>query len=221
MPINKPFRFFDRLTREIIPGVTVVTYNNEGYEVDRGISNSKGVAHTTSESDHKVVFSYPGKKTIHQRYGSAATKQYMDDDPNYVDLPEETTSEPTDSADTTNTVNTMKKNFIVVDDLGKPISGVHVYTSQTNGTITDTNGKATITVKPEDSIIFSHISFEAQQHQVENVPGTIVLGTNINNMDEVVVTAPKKKTSWWKPAGVGLALMLLITAGNKPKKIKL
>lgn len=227
MAINKPFKFFDRATGDVIKGVTVVTYDLKGFEVDRGVSNSVGVAHTTSDVDDRVVFSYPGKKTITQRYGSAYTKQYMVNNPDYVAAqPENTISTPdasdtNNSSETTNTVNIMTKQFIVKDEFGSPISGAHVYTSSTNGTITDTSGKATLNVQAGDSIIFSHLSYKAQQYPVSNVPGTITLSTNVNAMDEVVITAPKKKTNWFKPVGVGLAFMLLISMGNKPKKATL
>ena len=204
MPINKPFRFFDRATGTVIPGVTVITYDNQGNEVDRGISNSKGVAHTTSEIDHKVRFSFPGKKTITRNYGSAATKVYMDIDPNY---------EP-------HSENTMTKNFTVVDKNGTPVSGVHIFTNSSNVTVSDIDGKATLSANAGDKITFSHLSYTGQQHAVENVPSRIVLQPGVNQLPEVVIS-PKKKINWWKPAGVLTAFIMLISMGDKPKKIKL
>ena len=202
MAINKPFRFYDS-SGNTITGVLAVTYNSQGNEVSRGTSNSKGVAHTTSEPKDKVRFSYPGKKTITRIYGSAPTKVYMSDDPNYVEQNE----------------NTMTKNFTVVDQQGVPISGVHVFTSNSNVTVTDIDGKATLSASAGDKITFSHLSYTGQQHPVENVPSKVVLQPGVNQLPEVVIT-PKKKMNWLKPVGVGLAFMLLITAG-KPKKATL
>ena len=55
----------------------------------------------------------------------------MSDDPNYVEQNE----------------NTMTKNFTVVDQQGVPISGVHVFTSNSNVTVTDIDGNAYATLK--------------------------------------------------------------------------
>lgn len=82
---------------------------------------------------------------------------------------------------------TMKVSGIVQDDKNASLPGVSVVEKGTvNGTVTDIDGKFTITVKPGSAIVFSSIGFvTVEQVAVENM--TVTLKEDTRLLDEVVV----------------------------------
>ncbi|MBE0667152.1 MAG: TonB-dependent receptor plug domain-containing protein, partial [Bacteroidales bacterium] len=80
---------------------------------------------------------------------------------------------------------------VTSSDDGLPLAGVTVLQkATTNGVITDTNGKYSISVPGNATIVFSFLGMQTQEIQVpENRIINLVLSPSTTMMDEIVVTA--------------------------------
>ena len=82
----------------------------------------------------------------------------------------------------------------VVDDTGEPLIGATVLKKgSTVGTITDLNGGYSIAADVGDALVFSYVGYTTQEIVVTNTTMDVVLGTNANVMDEVVVVGYGKQ----------------------------
>lgn len=115
----------------------------------------------------------------------------------------------------------------VVDEFGYPVSGAHIYFSSTNGTSTNNDGTAALSGDPFSTVIVSYIGKTTEQYTFQNVPQTVVLYEEFSSLDEVVITAPKKKkeTPNYVFPALGAAALLLVLmslrSGPAPKEITL
>lgn len=101
----------------------------------------------------------------------------------------------------------------------QPIEGVNIY-SATNpeiGTATDQNGNYTLTVSGNADLVFSHLTYENETINVNQVPSVMYLAPKTESLDEVVITAPKK-TNWLMYAGIGLIGLAIIYNMSKSNK---
>lgn len=78
---------------------------------------------------------------------------------------------------------------IVVDATGEPLIGVNVSVKGTTiGIITDIDGKYTLEVPTNATLVFSYIGYRTQEHSVGNQTTiNITLQEDTQNIDEVVV----------------------------------
>ena len=111
---------------------------------------------------------------------------------------------------------------VVVDQYGDPVMGAHVAVSDSEGAVTDVNGRFSFpNILPLTPLTISHLS-----HQDITVPAMnnmqIKLDPGIIELDEVVVTAHKNKPFPWKwvGLGVGTATLIGIIAAIKNKPVK-
>lgn len=79
----------------------------------------------------------------------------------------------------------------VLDEAGEPVIGASVFEEGTkNGTVTDMDGKFTLSVKPNSKLIVSYIGFTSQTISVGTGGNVrVTLKAEENNLNEVVVTA--------------------------------
>ena len=78
----------------------------------------------------------------------------------------------------------------VVDAKGEPLIGVSILeTGTTNGTITDFDGKFTLSVSENAKLELSYIGYKSQQLTAKADLGVITLSEDTEVLDEVVVTA--------------------------------
>lgn len=84
---------------------------------------------------------------------------------------------------------TITVNGTVVDPAGNPIPGVNVYVSgTTTGTITDIMGKYSLSVAPDQKLVFSFIGYTNQTVSVDNRSAIdVVLKEDLMQVGEVVV----------------------------------
>lgn len=77
----------------------------------------------------------------------------------------------------------------VTDTEGKPIEGVTVTIKGTAGNvITDANGKYKVMATPEETIVFTHVSFVIKEVKVANHPSVnVTLSHEDSKMDEIIV----------------------------------
>jgi len=77
----------------------------------------------------------------------------------------------------------------VLDDLGEGLPGATVKEkgNETNGTLTNMDGKFTLTVKRGATLVFSFMGFETQE-QVAKDGMTVTMGETASEMNELVVT---------------------------------
>ena len=88
---------------------------------------------------------------------------------------------------------TQSQNIIVVDSTNhKPIPFVNVYFSKNNGTFTNENGVFNLNNRKQDTIKFSHISYNEYEIIASNIRDTIILSPNSIILKEVLVSNGKK-----------------------------
>jgi TonB-linked SusC/RagA family outer membrane protein len=79
---------------------------------------------------------------------------------------------------------------VVRDEGGLPMAGVSVSVQESAlGTITDADGKFSLSAPADATLVFSFIGFVAEKRQATASPLQIVLKENVLEMNEVVVTA--------------------------------
>lgn len=78
---------------------------------------------------------------------------------------------------------------VVLDETDMTLIGVNVMEKgTTNGTITDFDGKFTLSVKDTKAVlVFSYVGYTTQEHQAKTSPMRIVMGEDSKALDEVVV----------------------------------
>ncbi len=82
----------------------------------------------------------------------------------------------------------LKISGVVTDIAGEPLIGATVMAKGSNGTITDLDGKYTLTVSPKGEITVSYVGYETQKIKVEGRSViNVVLQENTEVLDEVVV----------------------------------
>ena len=88
---------------------------------------------------------------------------------------------------------------VVSDSYGNPIPGVNILqeTQKNNGTITDFDGKFTISINDESMLIFSYVGFITQKVESKNSNLEVTLEEDLLGLDEVTVVAygTQKKAS--------------------------
>lgn len=114
---------------------------------------------------------------------------------------------------------------IVTDALGEPLIGVTVMLKgATQGTVTDANGKFSITTKPGDILIVSYIGYNSQEVKLKDMkPLRIALSEDIELLDEVVVIgygSVSKKELTSAVSHVSSKDMLKIGNGNPAMQIQ-
>jgi len=85
---------------------------------------------------------------------------------------------------------------MVMDEVGQPLSGAHVYkpSHRESGTVTDASGFFSIPVNPGDSIMISHISYNAHRIIVtgtilrEKAPYPVILSARQRTLEQVEIT---------------------------------
>lgn len=80
----------------------------------------------------------------------------------------------------------------VTDVSGEPLIGATIRekNNETNGAISDVNGKYSITINPNAIIVISYLGMETQEIKLDGKTTVdIILGDNSKGLDEVVVTA--------------------------------
>ncbi len=88
---------------------------------------------------------------------------------------------------------TQSQNIIVVDSTNhQPIPFVNVYFSKNNGTFTNENGVFNLNNRKQDTIKFSHISYNEYEIIASNIRDTIILSPNSIILKEVLVSNGKK-----------------------------
>ena len=80
---------------------------------------------------------------------------------------------------------------MVVDQDGEPIIGASVFEDGTkNGTVTDVEGKFTLSVKPGATLTISYIGYTSKTVKADSrAAQRVVLSSSENDLNEVVVTA--------------------------------
>jgi len=122
------------------------------------------------------------------------------------------------------------KSFKIIDAKTKePLFGANVYvTNNTSiGTISDFDGKVTLTTpNASDNITISYLGYKPQKYPLSSIPSTVNLVAEVGQLDEVVITVKKDKpeNTWVKPAlllGLGLlVLSSLLDSGEEAPPIK-
>ncbi|MCB0840095.1 MAG: TonB-dependent receptor plug domain-containing protein, partial [Bacteroidetes bacterium] len=79
---------------------------------------------------------------------------------------------------------------VVISEQGDPLVGVTVSVKNaTTGTFTNERGYYSLSVAPGDVLVFSHVSYKAQEHEVgDRTVLDIILREEIKSLQEVVVT---------------------------------
>lgn len=118
---------------------------------------------------------------------------------------------------------TLSKTVTVTDLEGNLLPNAHVVNSSNgDATITDGNGKATITATSVDDIIsISHVGGDVEQFSFGNLPENISIVPN--SLDEVIITSSDKSQAWLGYLPLAIAGLLVIPSffGKKPVKVKL
>jgi TonB-dependent SusC/RagA subfamily outer membrane receptor len=83
---------------------------------------------------------------------------------------------------------------IVTDSQGQALPGVNVYEKQTKkGTVTDANGRYSITLQDDAILMFSYIGYSTKEISVNNKTVlNITLASESNDLDDVVVIGYQK-----------------------------
>lgn len=83
---------------------------------------------------------------------------------------------------------------IVTDSQGQALPGVNVYEKQTKkGTVTDANGRYSITIQDNANLMFSYIGYSTKEVPVNNKTVlNITLASESNDLDDVVVIGYQK-----------------------------
>lgn len=116
----------------------------------------------------------------------------------------------------------------VMDEFGYPISNAHVFTSEKNGSITNSNGYASLTGNAYDLVTVSYVGKKPLQYTLQNTPREVVLFESFESLDEVTIVGPKKPPikpdpalpKYLIPAIGGLALLAILMSSNGPDPLK-
>ncbi|MDB0612644.1 carboxypeptidase-like regulatory domain-containing protein [Tenacibaculum maritimum] len=121
-------------------------------------------------------------------------------------------------------------NKTIVDELGVPLPGVHITNKNTKKTltITDIDGNYEVRVSSSDVLEFTHVSYITTTYQANEIPNSIKLVPQTNNLEEVVVTGTSNETkNKKKKTALVLTAITLVVGGimifskPKPKKVVL
>lgn len=122
-------------------------------------------------------------------------------------------------------INTLKKNIKVVDTFNTPLAWANVLTAQGKGTITDDEGNAVVeALTGNQQIVISFMGFKSKTMPFNQLPGKVILEPDVNELDPVIITAPKKKesTSWATYAGLAIGaigLFATLNGNDEPQKV--
>ncbi|MEP0266571.1 hypothetical protein [Dokdonia sp.] len=132
----------------------------------------------------------------------------------------------------------LKKDIIVLDEFGHPLPNVNILFSNGQGTITDSNGRATVkAVFITQILTFSHIGFGTESIAFKDIEPVVTLISETTSLDEVIIIATKPKpkptpppkskpkSQWWiypVLAVAALGIIKVATPKKSPKrKIKM
>ncbi|MDR2968308.1 MAG: carboxypeptidase-like regulatory domain-containing protein, partial [Tannerellaceae bacterium] len=78
---------------------------------------------------------------------------------------------------------------IVTDESGEPVIGANIVEKgTTNGTITDMDGRFTLSIEPKALLVISYIGYITQEVEVgDQITLSVALGEDSQSLDEVVV----------------------------------
>ena len=88
---------------------------------------------------------------------------------------------------------------IVKDASGYPIPNAHIWSvDKTKGTATDEKGRFSIWISLSERIQVTHLGYKSRSifPKITSI-NQIVLEEDLEQLDEVVLTASKKKSYWW------------------------
>ncbi|MFD2827175.1 carboxypeptidase-like regulatory domain-containing protein [Leeuwenhoekiella polynyae] len=119
----------------------------------------------------------------------------------------------------------MQKRIKIIDSFGDPLPWANIVTAQGKGTISDDEGFATVEASTgNQQITISFIGFQTRTMTFNNLPDRVILEPDVNQLDPVVITAPKKKekTDWatYASIGIGVISILIALSGNdEPQEV--
>ncbi len=119
----------------------------------------------------------------------------------------------------------MQKRIRVIDSFGVPLAWANVLTAQGKGTTTDDEGYATVEAASNNQqITISYMGFQSRTMTFGNLPNQVILEPDVNQLDAVVVTAPKKKenTDWATYASIGigvLSILIALSGNDEPQEV--
>jgi TonB-dependent starch-binding outer membrane protein SusC len=113
----------------------------------------------------------------------------------------------------------------IIDETGSPIPGVSILEKGTsNGTTTDTNGKYTISVGPNATLIFSFIGYASQEASAAGrTTLDVTLQPDVTSLEEVVVTGystENRKDITGAVSTVKTAQLVAVPSGNVEQQLQ-
>ncbi len=109
----------------------------------------------------------------------------------------------------------------IIDELGNPLPGAHIVASGNNGTTSDFNGFFQLEANELDTLKISFLGFSSKVYKALNMPRTIQLDANNNQLPEVVIHSKRSKEPFYKAVGFKIALATIFLGGlllGNPKK---
>lgn len=119
----------------------------------------------------------------------------------------------------------MQKRIRVIDSFGVPLAWANVLTAQGKGTTTDDEGYATVEAASNNQqITISYMGFQSRTITFGNLSNEVILEPDVNQLPEVVVTAPKKEknNNWATYAGLAIGvigLLVSLSGNDEPQKV--
>lgn len=133
--------------------------------------------------------------------------------------------EPQPAPIQTTTAVESSKTITVLDELGTPMQGAHVYFSENNGEVADSNGTVELaTANTGANVTVSFMGFETQTFPFNAIPSVIKMVPEGSELPEVILDVAKKKSMVPMVMGgslVALLLVLALSGKKKPKKVTL
>lgn len=131
--------------------------------------------------------------------------------------------------------------YILDEFTNEPVANVNVFvvtsivptsvtTLYANGTSSNQYGKFTLpyNIEPNEKVTFSHQTYGTivlTASEIMDNNGLVKLSEFVNDLDEVVITAPTKSKFSWKTVGLlgiaGVLIYSLASNKDKPLKVKL
>ena len=104
----------------------------------------------------------------------------------------------------------MQKRIRVIDSFGVPLAWANVLTAQGKGTTTDDEGYATVEAATNNQqITISYMGFQSRTMTFGNLSNQVIMEPDVNTLDPVIVTAPKKEkaNNWATYAGLAIGVI--------------
>jgi len=119
----------------------------------------------------------------------------------------------------------MQKRIRVIDSFGVPLAWANVLTAQGKGTTTDDEGYATVEAATNNQqITISYMGFQSRTMTFGNLSNQVIMEPDVNTLDPVIVTAPKKEkaNNWATYAGLAIGvigLLVSLSGNDEPQKV--